>query len=136
MLGIQLSRLSICDLIVSPCFAMDADAPTKGPSGVPQIPATPSIDIPDYQLMGFIGSGAYGEVGRNAMKNQNKEQRTPERIEQPEPFTPGITKMMVREHARRLYRDKLMHNQSLTLEDWVLAEKGLAGELQTSEVQI
>lgn len=43
---------------------------------------------------------------------------------QPEPFTPGITKGMVREHAYRLYRDKLEH-ASLTLEDWVLAEKDL-----------
>ena len=43
---------------------------------------------------------------------------------QPETFTPGITKGMVRQHAYRLYRDKLEHS-SLTLEDWVLAEKDL-----------
>ena len=54
------------------------------------------------------------------------------RIEQPEPFTPGMTRTMVREHAFALYRDKLMHNQSLTLEDWVLAEKDLVKEMQTS----
>ena len=47
------------------------------------------------------------------------------RIEQPEPFTPGMTRTMVCEHAFALYRDKLRHNQSLTLEDWVLAEKDL-----------
>ncbi len=43
---------------------------------------------------------------------------------QPEPFTPGITPGMVRQHAFELYRDKLSH-ESLTLEDWVLAEKDL-----------
>jgi hypothetical protein len=43
---------------------------------------------------------------------------------QPETFTPGITKGMVRQHAFRLYRDKLEHG-NLTLEDWVLAEKDL-----------
>jgi hypothetical protein len=45
-------------------------------------------------------------------------------IEQPTPFTPGVTKGMVRQHAYRLYRDKLDH-APLTLEDWVLAEKDL-----------
>ena len=44
--------------------------------------------------------------------------------EQPEPFTPGISKGVVRDHAYRLYRDKLEHS-SLTIEDWVLAEKDL-----------
>jgi hypothetical protein len=47
-----------------------------------------------------------------------------ETLPQPEPFTPGITKGMVRQHAYRLYRDKLEHGK-LTLEDWVLAEKDL-----------
>jgi len=37
---------------------------------------------------------------------------------------------MVREHARRLYRDKLQHDK-LTLEDWVLAEKDLVESMQT-----
>ncbi len=45
-------------------------------------------------------------------------------VEQPEPFTPGLSKGMVRQHAYRLYRDKLDHDK-LTLEDWVLAEKDL-----------
>ncbi|MDB6065336.1 MAG: hypothetical protein JWR26_1544 [Pedosphaera sp.] len=49
--------------------------------------------------------------------------------EQPETFTPGITKGMVREHAYRIFRDRLP-NESLTLEDWVLAEKDL---VQTSD---
>ena len=50
-------------------------------------------------------------------------------IEQPRPFTPGITKGMVRQHAFELFRDKLP-NEPLTLEDWVLAEKDL---VQTSD---
>jgi hypothetical protein len=45
-------------------------------------------------------------------------------VEQPETFTPGVTRGMVRQHAYSLYRDKLDHG-GLTLEDWVLAEKDL-----------
>ena len=45
-------------------------------------------------------------------------------VEQPQPFTPGLTRLMVREHARLLYRDKLQHSK-LTLQDWVLAENDL-----------
>ena len=51
-------------------------------------------------------------------------------VEQPTPFTPAITKAMVRQHAYELYRDKLP-NRPLTLEDWVLAEKDLLGDLET-----
>ena len=54
-------------------------------------------------------------------------------IKQPEPFTPGITKGMVREHAYRLFRDKLA-NHPLTLEDWVLAEKDLVSMMQSGEL--
>jgi hypothetical protein len=43
---------------------------------------------------------------------------------QPAPFTPGLTKEMVRQHAFQIYSDKLKH-ADLTLEDWVLAEKDL-----------
>jgi hypothetical protein len=32
---------------------------------------------------------------------------------------------MVRQHAFELFRDKLAGEESLTLEDWVLAEKDL-----------
>lgn len=53
------------------------------------------------------------------MKNQSQQT-----LDQPETFTPGISKGMVRQHAYRIYRDKLDHG-SLTLEDWVLAEKDL-----------
>jgi hypothetical protein len=51
-------------------------------------------------------------------------------IEQPEPFTPGISKGMVRQHAFELYRDKLP-DHPLTLADWVLAEKDLVNSLET-----
>ena len=47
---------------------------------------------------------------------------------QPQPFTPGITRAMVRQHAYELFRDKL-DRQPLTLEDWVLAEKDLVSSL-------
>lgn len=64
--------------------------------------------------------------------NRGSQRHTHERIEQPHPFTPAVTKTMVREHAFALYRDKLNHDQPLTLEDWVLAEKDLVKEMQTS----
>ena len=53
-------------------------------------------------------------------------------VEQPSPFTPGVTKAMVRQHAYELYRDKLP-DRALTLEDWVLAEKDLVGDLEAEE---
>ena len=56
--------------------------------------------------------------------------KTQKAVEQPAPFTPGITRAMVRQHAYELFRDKLSR-RSLTLEDWVLAEKDLVGDLET-----
>jgi len=53
-----------------------------------------------------------------------------ETVEQPGPFTPGISKGMVRQHAFELYRDKLP-DHPLTIEDWVLAEKDLVNSLET-----
>jgi hypothetical protein len=53
--------------------------------------------------------------------------------EQPAPFTPGITRAMVRQYAYELYRDKLPHDP-LSLEDWVLAEKDLAQSLEADDV--
>jgi hypothetical protein len=50
-------------------------------------------------------------------------------MDQPAPFTPGVTKGMVREHAYRLYRDKLPEHP-LTLADWVLAEKDLVNLME------
>jgi hypothetical protein len=45
-------------------------------------------------------------------------------LEQPAPFTPGVTRAMVRQHAYEMFQDKLP-DHPLTLEDWVLAEKDL-----------
>lgn len=56
--------------------------------------------------------------------------KTQKAMDQPAPFTPGITKGMVRQHAYELFRDKLSR-RSLTLEDWVMAEKDLVGDLET-----
>ncbi len=54
-------------------------------------------------------------------------------IEQPAPFTPGVTRAAVRQHAFELYRDRLSY-RALTLEDWVLAEKDLIHTLETDNV--
>jgi len=56
----------------------------------------------------------------------------PKITEQPRPVTPGVTKSMVREHAYRLYRDKLPEHP-LTLADWVLAEKDLVAAREAEE---
>lgn len=50
-------------------------------------------------------------------------------VMQPEPFTPGVTKAMVRQHAYEMFQDKLPEHP-LTLEDWVLAEKDLVTMLE------
>ena len=60
--------------------------------------------------------------------------RTLEGTEQPKPFTPGLTRAMVRQHAYVLYRGKLPR-QALTLEDWVLAEKDLVQEQELAEAE-
>jgi hypothetical protein len=52
-------------------------------------------------------------------------------VQQPAPFTPGVTKSMVRQHAYEMFRDKLPEHP-LTLEDWVLAEKDLLMEMEHS----
>jgi hypothetical protein len=57
------------------------------------------------------------------MKKKNEKM-----AEQPKPFTPGITRSMVRQHAFEMFRDKLP-GHPLTLDDWVLAEKDLANSL-------
>jgi hypothetical protein len=67
-------------------------------------------------------------------KHEKKSTRAPqEHTPQPNPFTPGLTKAMVRQHAFELYRDKLAH-EPLTLEDWVLAEKDLVHEMETNNL--
>ena len=54
-------------------------------------------------------------------------------IEQPKPFTPGITQAMVRQHAYQMFRDKLP-DHPLTLQDWVLAEKDLVSSLEADNL--
>jgi len=51
-------------------------------------------------------------------------------VEQPEPFTPGLTREMVREYVQRLCERKLLDREPTTLEDWVLVEYDLVEELQ------
>jgi hypothetical protein len=64
------------------------------------------------------------------MKKKPAKSPTKKSLDQPAPFTPGITKGMVRQHAYEMYRDKLAH-QALTVQDWVLAEKDLVQSMQT-----
>ena len=59
----------------------------------------------------------------------------PKVVEQPPPVTPGVTRGMVREHAFRLYRDRLAEHP-LTLEDWVLAEKDLVNSMEAEEAGV
>jgi hypothetical protein len=54
-------------------------------------------------------------------------------VEQPPPFTPGVTRAMVRQHAYEMFRDKLP-DHPLTLEDWVLAEKDLVNSLEADDL--
>jgi len=56
-------------------------------------------------------------------------------VDQPKPFTPGVTKGMVREHALKLYPRKLEHGK-LTLDDWVMAEKDLVTTLETENLGV
>jgi len=60
--------------------------------------------------------------------------KTSKAVEQPRPFSPGITRAMVLQHAYTLYRDRLP-DQPLTLEDWVLAEKDLVHELEVEQAE-
>ena len=58
---------------------------------------------------------------------------TEKAIEQPKPFTPGVTTAMVRQHAYEMFRDKLP-DHPLTLKDWVLAEKDLVNSLEADNL--
>jgi len=62
-----------------------------------------------------------------------RKQQTKKTVEQPQPFTPGMTKAMVRQHAFELFRDKLP-DHPLTLADWVMAEKDLVATMETDEI--
>jgi hypothetical protein len=70
---------------------------------------------------------------KHAQQEKQTTQPEAKHSPQPQPFTPGITKAMVRQHAFELYRDKLAH-ESLNIEDWVLAEKDLVHNMQTDNL--
>jgi len=59
--------------------------------------------------------------------------KTERAVEQPKPFTPGITQAKVRQHAYEIFRDKLPQ-RPLTLADWVLAEKDLVASLDADNL--
>jgi hypothetical protein len=59
--------------------------------------------------------------------------RSEKALEQPKPFTPGLSKGAVRQHAYEMFRDKLP-DHPLTLEDWVLAEKDLVDSLEADNL--
>jgi hypothetical protein len=59
--------------------------------------------------------------------------RSQKAVEQPKPFTPGVSKATVRQHAYEMFRDKLP-DHPLTLEDWVLAEKDLVNSLEADNL--
>ncbi len=59
--------------------------------------------------------------------------RTEKVVEQPKPFTPGVTRAMVRQHAYEMFRDKLPQHP-LTLQDWVLAEKDLVNSREADDL--
>ena len=52
---------------------------------------------------------------------------------QPEPATPGVTKRLVRKHARRLFRDQ-WGVRALTKREWVLAEQDLVRVLEAEAI--
>ena len=58
--------------------------------------------------------------------------KTERKLEQAVPFTPGLSKAEVRQHAYELFRDKLLE-RPLTLEDWVLAEKDLVQMMEAEQ---
>ena len=61
--------------------------------------------------------------------------KTEKRIKQPMPFTPGVTRAMVRQHAYEMFLDKLPQHP-LRLEDWVLAEKDLVNSMEADNVMM
>jgi hypothetical protein len=49
---------------------------------------------------------------------------------QPEPFTPGLRKRLVYEHALRLFEGRLLEDWPFTQEGWFLAEMDLLEQLR------
>jgi hypothetical protein len=79
------------------------------------------------ELSGCVFGVCYEGKGL-AMKTKSEKA-----VDQPKPFTPGVTKAMVRQHAYEMFRDKLPE-RPLTLEDWVLAEKDLVASLDAENL--
>ena len=71
--------------------------------------------------------------GRVMKAKAKTKQKSTKQSRQPQPFTPGITKAMVRQHAYELYRDKLPEHP-LTIQDWVLAEKDLVNSIEAENL--
>ena len=67
-----------------------------------------------------------------SFKGKGTLMKTEKKVEQPKPFTPGLSQADVREHAYRMFRDKLSE-RALTLEDWVLAEKDLVASREAEQ---
>ncbi len=59
--------------------------------------------------------------------------KMPKAEEQPQPFTPGVTMDMVRQHAYEMFRDRLP-DHPLTLADWVMAEKDLVASMEAEDL--
>ena len=66
--------------------------------------------------------------GRSRSKSRGQEEKFLT-LTQPEPLTPGITRQMVRDHARRLFRDQ-WRQQPLSRKQWQLAEQDLVRMLE------
>ena len=71
------------------------------------------------------GSSNYG--GRKSKCSNRTRKKTANA--QPAPSTPGITSQMIRDHARRLFRDK-WQSQPLSPKEWRLAERDLVRLLE------
>ena len=68
-----------------------------------------------------------GRTPRGRLKSASSGRRKQRSLavgSQPTPRTPDISKQMVREHARRMFRDK-WPNPNLTAKEWRLAEEDL-----------
>ena len=50
---------------------------------------------------------------------------------QPRPNTPGVTRKMVRDHARRVFPD-VLPGRSLTDREWILVEQDLVRRMENS----
>ena len=81
----------------------------------------------------WTGLSPFAIVRKIEMNRERLCMKTRKKIrtaEQPEPFTPGLSKALVREQAQRLFDQKLLDHDTLTPDDWVLAEYELVEELQ------